>query len=451
MTSSYVMLAPVPTKTSPPVFDLTLLAPRSVPFKAGKPGSCWIPLLRESVLSCGFPIAQRDEGLGLEIPFNLMMYLSGVHYPVEYGQGIVFRSHVREGSGDYSMLVPTRKLETSVQWHFFEGATGASANDAERTKFLEDMANPNFWYQTKDIESLVECRAFLGYCSCAKVLIGSKEFNPPIRPSSLPKAGIDVNISLNDNVTFSGSAKGFFNIGMTLGYEVRRGQEASIPGGALDVQGLLNRAADQPLLLYDAAVHRAWLVPELSVALHMTHHLLARRDISSDIRTQLRFADATGHGGRAALDAIDKCRNVVLWKEGERDIRFYHKVMTFSVCDREQEEGRPALKTFLLEHSQPLSNIRGAGNTQISAASNICSSRNAWTATTRAGRGGTLRMILLYWFSLEVILARLFGQIDPNLLAAVRGEPSRKAKGCSQQACLVFAGLLGKEEMTTPS
>jgi hypothetical protein len=162
MTSSYANLTPalgplMPTKASP-LLELTLLGLRAVPFKDGTPGNCWIPLLQESILACGFLIAPRDTGLGLEVPVPLMMYLAGVHYRIEHNdQGIVFRSHIRPDPKDVLMLVPTQKLGKAIQWHFVETKTDhlRLEDNEERLRFTSDMANSDSWYQTKDLDALM--------------------------------------------------------------------------------------------------------------------------------------------------------------------------------------------------------------------------------------------------------------------------------------------------------
>lgn len=342
MTSSYANLTPAPEPLTPtkasPLLELTLLGPRAVPFKGGMPGNCWIPLLRESILACGFPIAPRDAGLGLEVPVPLMMYLAGVHYPIEYnGQGIVFRSHIRPDPEDFSMLVPTQKLGKAVQWHFVETKTDQVRldDDEERSRFTNDMANSDSWYQTKDLDVLMNSRAFLGCWPYAKVLIGTREFcSRTIQDSGLPTAGLELQISTAGNVNVGGNiSAGIATIlrvgmafGIAFGLEVRRAQQAIIPAGQVGLPLVFRNAAQQPLLLYDSEAQRAWLVSELSVVLDMTHHFLDSLDLARSIRAKLRYAATTGDGGAAASAALDACCNEVLWEDATRKIRFHHIV-----------------------------------------------------------------------------------------------------------------------------
>ncbi|KAF2228897.1 hypothetical protein EV356DRAFT_35524 [Viridothelium virens] len=342
MTSSYANLTRTPESLTPtetsPLLELTLLGPRAVSYKAGLPGNCWIPLLRESTLTCGFPISPRDTGLGLEIPVPLMMHLAGVHLPIEYNdQGIVFRSHIRPDPRDFSVLVPTQKLEKAIQWHFAETKTHQADpdDDNERSRFMNDMANSDSWYQTKDLDVLLNSRAFLGCWPHAKVLIGTGEFHSrTILDSGLPTTKPELLISTVGNVNVGGNVSAGIatilrfgtHFGIPFGYELRRGLRDRVPASQVGHPVVFRDAAQQPLLLYDSEAQRAWLVSELSVALDMTHHFLGSLDLALNIRTRLQYAAATGDGGAAAHAALDACRNEVLWEDGEKKIRFHHVV-----------------------------------------------------------------------------------------------------------------------------
>jgi hypothetical protein len=413
------------------VLDLTLTAPSPVPYEKETAGSCWIPLLRHSVLACGFPIASRDEGEGLEVPAPLMMHLAGIRYPMAYAEGTIFRSRHRPDSDDFSMLVPTERLGDAIQWHFIQGNndffskqnesamllkedTGRNYQDGEhksspltdnnkRRRTLEIllaivvahntviswllvfpqtmpqakvlvyqgalsiaavllavlfllltptssgapwMSSPQTpttistlinWYQTRDIDELVGSRAFLGFCPSAKVMIGTKSYRPEIGGSEFDQArrmfGFKREGNINVGATLTAGVPAIMRaaptFGVNLGWEVREAQ-AALGGeqlGSFRVE--CQQAAERPLLLYDQAARNAWLVSELSVALAMTHHLLGKIGLSPDIEAQIRFAEEKDDGGEAARTAIDNCRDLVLWVEGDKELRFEHLVVIF--------------------------------------------------------------------------------------------------------------------------
>jgi hypothetical protein len=298
-----------PAKISAPVFDLILLAAQPVPSEAGTPGSCWVPLLQKSVLAYGFRIAPREEGLGLEIPFRLMTHLAGVHYPVERGRGIFLQGR-QQRDFETSMLVPTmklKKMEKAIQWHFLKIKSDRSPVLPEDVSFLEAMEKPDSWFQTTDMETLANCRAYLGYCEAVEVQIGTRNFRQQIQPSNLPEAD---EANSFDPERFRAGAE---NLDCApKDHVLRKSQSVTISNAQLEPHQALKRAARQPLLLYDSEEQSAWLVSELSVALQMAHNRLHKELIWSKIRQQLEFAKQADDGGDAALDAIRRCRNVGL-------------------------------------------------------------------------------------------------------------------------------------------
>ena len=36
-------------------------------------GACWLPMFKNSIIPCGFPIPDRGPGKGIELPFPLMI------------------------------------------------------------------------------------------------------------------------------------------------------------------------------------------------------------------------------------------------------------------------------------------------------------------------------------------------------------------------------------------
>jgi hypothetical protein len=72
--------------------------------------ACWLPLFHGAVIATGFPIPDRADEMGLEIPITLLAGISGVCHAVEYEGGVVMK-------GFSHMFVPVRKRNDRVQWH----------------------------------------------------------------------------------------------------------------------------------------------------------------------------------------------------------------------------------------------------------------------------------------------------------------------------------------------
>jgi hypothetical protein len=87
-----------------------------VPTSVG--GTCWHALFRNPVVVTGFPILARSTNeQGLELPFDVMTILAGSQFATHYDATLILK-------GLFTMLVPTRRTEQTITWHFLF-STGA--------------------------------------------------------------------------------------------------------------------------------------------------------------------------------------------------------------------------------------------------------------------------------------------------------------------------------------
>ena len=83
------------TKTHDGVYSISML-----PLEPIQDSVCWCPMFPSGIIAKDFPIPKRHGEIGLEIPFNLMVVLGRVWYPMEYLNGFVLK-------GYSTILVPT--------------------------------------------------------------------------------------------------------------------------------------------------------------------------------------------------------------------------------------------------------------------------------------------------------------------------------------------------------
>ena len=74
---------------------------------------CWHALRLGSVVASSFPIRGRNDEIGIEMPFELMLELTCVSYTTEF-EGLSFLK------GYSTMLVPQKTSENSTQWHLIQ-------------------------------------------------------------------------------------------------------------------------------------------------------------------------------------------------------------------------------------------------------------------------------------------------------------------------------------------
>ena len=280
--------------------------------------SCWHPLFVNGVIAHGFPIPERQEEVGIELPFEVMTALSRVLYPIEYYDGIILK-------GPFTALVPIAHYSDSVQWHFIGTNTG---NERLATgsigKHLTD------WFETCDFDLLKEARTFLGYCRNAEIHLGTQDLDySSIKRSDAQSERSRFGFTPKISFSVGSSGQGFF--GAMFGSEVvyNKGLRATIKSTDLFLEDRLRRASEQPLLLYDTEKKRGWLVPELSVILHIVHvWAFWRHDLSPNTVHNIPHAVISANGGMAAYDAIDKGRLLKVLPEGiERKPQFFIDVI----------------------------------------------------------------------------------------------------------------------------
>jgi hypothetical protein len=261
--------------------------------------SCWHPLLLGSLVVQGFPIPRQTKGIGLEISFDLMVYLAGIRCPVMYKDGIVLK-------GDEHILVPTSHNPEFTQWHCL------STNSSDRTDLRVISKHCPDTVETTDFETFRQAsRIFLGYYRKAKVCLGTRGFqgkNMELSGADFEKGRWRIS-SLSLQLGFQYFAQ--CNVVSKVKFsKTLRGttKEKSVP---YDLE--LKRSRELPLILCDVGTKRDWLVPELSLVLEIARTILfSREDLDDQVLETLPYAKASPDGGLEAFKAIRNGESLIL-------------------------------------------------------------------------------------------------------------------------------------------
>jgi hypothetical protein len=288
--------------------------------------TCWRDLFRGGVMAYGFSIAQRDEGSGLEIPFELMTFLAQVRASIDYDGGTILLGHS-------SCLFPSKKLQTGVQWHF---------TNADDSDLLNDilMSYPE-WLREKDLSMLTSLRTFLGYYPSARVLLGTEKLlqGNPVAKSDLPNATSRIELARDGTTSAGFSIKGVLNGSIGGRWAVPKGLRVDLTEHR-DYDDYLEKASIRPILLYDCLSKSAWLVSELSLVLHMVLIYLSQSRIQQRRRLRtgceaeawpkMPFVEACIDGGAVAHKTISNNHDLYLYtnEHGEKKL-FWNVVDDF--------------------------------------------------------------------------------------------------------------------------
>lgn len=261
---------------------------------------CWHSLFPHSVIAYNFPIRSRTQGIGVEISFETMIQLSGVDRPIEhYGNLILL--------GISNALVPTAILgEDSLQWHLVTSyhEDGIALRNIPRTSVIpvQNVLQEDISYQ-EFFELMQKKRHFLGWCRQVKVTLGCSPANGGDYSNldyTSAREDLRTRALTSVNTTVGSSGAGFF--GGTVGgtWTVYSNRTHPSEGYHERFELLLSTVRRLPLVLFNPSEQRGWLVPALSVILHMVHVRVLEDSYSAD----LPYADACWDRGGAAFKAI---------------------------------------------------------------------------------------------------------------------------------------------------
>lgn len=268
----------------------------------GRKPLCWHSLFTSSVIAHDFPVPpRREEIIGIELPFEAMVALARVIYPMEYYDSIVLK-------GPSTILIPTARFSDSVQWHFI-------SDGPDKRLTMNSIADHHVsdWFKTCDFDLLRTARTFLGYCKTAEIHLGTSDSSyESVEKSNAKSERPGLETSRKSSLSLGSEFLGFFTLNVNQKFTLSKSLQAMTKVKNTFLEDRLLQARDQPLLLYDTGDKRGWLVPELSVILHIALAWASRQPDRSDIINCIPRAAVSGNGGEAAYNAIMEKGNIKL-------------------------------------------------------------------------------------------------------------------------------------------
>jgi hypothetical protein len=270
------------------------------PSRIQGPGLCWCQMLKTGIIARGFPIPKRPKKqYGIEIPIEALLKLAHVSYIASYDNGLVL-------SGFSTMLFPTAQSSELIQWHFVSSKDDHTL--IEIGKVLAD--HDNGWVRISNPEQVRTARTFLGCYRAIQVHLGTKaedfdrvSYSPLDDDAAPPRLSVPT-------ATFGSSIMGFFTASVAPKIEYPKSLATSTRVEHWD--DILDNARDTPIIVYDASEHveRGWMVPELSVILHMVHLWINEKGL----QVSLQPARSDWDGGQAAWN--------IIYARGDLELRF---------------------------------------------------------------------------------------------------------------------------------
>ena len=200
-----------------------------------------------------------------------MIYLSGVDTAVDSdGKFILMRLS--------TALVPISSLaEQSIQWHLITSSheDGISTQDVRSTGIMSVEKFPEQGFNREEFLQLYGIkRHFLGWCKSVKITLGT---NPrdggTYSNTECTNASESTRTFKFTSFTAMAGSSGLGFGGATLGgtWTVSQNRYNPFADASQRFESLLSISKKLPSIMYDLSEQRAWLVPTLSVILHMIH------------------------------------------------------------------------------------------------------------------------------------------------------------------------------------
>ncbi|PVH79239.1 hypothetical protein DL98DRAFT_655504 [Cadophora sp. DSE1049] len=221
---------------------------------------CWQPLFHNAVIAKGFPISKRDGEQGLEIELDVMQALGGAMYPVRVDGRTIL-------SGFHTLFIATQFIKkdgkrNSAEWHFIYNTDGTRI---ELDSTLWELYKGNA--VGTDYSQLCDARTFLGFYNIAELCLGTEDANyPKISYSNarLTRQHLELSSVTGGQYVTATIARG-------------RNENTNDFGMKATWEEILGYTEHLPVILFNTDDKRGWMVPALSVLLHMAQ-LYTRSD-----------------------------------------------------------------------------------------------------------------------------------------------------------------------------
>jgi hypothetical protein len=230
---------------------------------------CWQLLLDSCIVVDRGPERKPRPsfGKGIQLSFDLMATLAGVEFSMVIDKGVLF-------VGYQSVLIPVKVEGNFSQFHLMTTQNG----QIDPYKCVSEIQER---YICTDPTYLKRTTCFLGWCNVAQINLGTKALisqvgysNGRARETSLELNGFKLSVigSAPTNAT---------GVKIQTNYTFRTHRVHFEPSSIY--KKLLVDTSHQLALIYDSTEKRSWIVPKLSLLLHMVHaYILTIPGISDD-------------------------------------------------------------------------------------------------------------------------------------------------------------------------
>jgi hypothetical protein len=231
------------------------------------PDDCWKPLFETGVVvdSGVSESSVTHTGKGLEVSFDLMVALAAVKFPIAANGSVMF-------VGYQTVLVLTKFEDNIAQFHL---------EVSEKKGINPYLLETGRGTTVDNCQKLRTATCFIGWCEVAHINLGTTGMDFSIGHSGATEKEGTLHF---DGITTAFQAvtaaplQAGFNVQAQFRFTSNRVRFT--PSGGFSL--MIWNTSTELTILYDALDRRAWLVPKLSLMLHMCHAWIASRKFLLD-------------------------------------------------------------------------------------------------------------------------------------------------------------------------
>ena len=274
--------------------------------------NCWNKLFGSSIATVDWTFTKDIPfGVGLEIPFDMMIMLAGSEFVLSIDGGIVF-------VGYQTVLIPVAVENNCAQFHLIVTENGSPHRS---TLDLGER------FHTEDHTQFEGMRCFLGWCRDARVRLGTKDFPVTVRQSGTESReqtaetegySLGISAATPQPIPIRLSGKRDYKY---ISHRVQYEAETSYTR-------LVRNSAGLSVLVYDAYQRRAWFVPKLNLLLYMAGVYIsgASKSTREAVPSIGLYADIVGHENELMDKGV-----LVVDGEGEDTVKFRELLLRFNL------------------------------------------------------------------------------------------------------------------------
>ena len=295
------------------VYQITPEALKTLAESEIRQSRCWVNIFNTGIVTKQSRSSRRSWGHGLQIDFNLLVHLTAVGTYYLYkgleGEGIIL-------VGFRSALIPIAEKGGAIQWHFAHSKDGV----INIQTVMEELGGQ--WLKIMDLDTFQRIEScFVGWHERAEILLGTRYGQHMLdlsdsteTPRTFKLNGLSVGLTGG----FSGGSIAPISLtGQVVAQYVIHSFEQQLKASP-EYEMVLDTISPQVAFVYDTSASRAWLVPGLSLHLHLCHQYFFRnKDNWGATINHIPFAHVSTNGSLAAIEALRKGRDVRVFQSAQ--------------------------------------------------------------------------------------------------------------------------------------